>query len=68
MKIEVTAQQALLLLDAISREYIAAYESKAPESRRQAQMADAFALRKYLATQLMRFGAIDAETYNKLYC
>lgn len=68
MKIDVTAEQATMLLRALTDEIAKASELPAPECRKQERINAAKALRKYIAMELFKFGAIDEYTYNTIYC
>lgn len=68
MKIDITVEQGTMLLSALTDEIAKASELYAPESRKQERINRAKALRKHIATELLKFGAIDLYTYNTIYC
>lgn len=68
MKIDITAEQGLMLLSVLTNEIAKASELYAPECRKQERINKAKALRKHIATELLKFGAIGHYTYNTIYC
>ncbi len=68
MRIDITVEQGTMLLSALTDEIAKASQLHAPECRKQERINAAKALRKYIATELFKFGAIDHYTYNTIYC